>query len=215
MRICGEEFNADYNRLIEMHSKSILAFISLLLSIGGWFLWNIILSAIYNPKNKIYHVLDSFFDTFGKSGLWWFTLILIILSAVVFEFGVSSLRTAWFQTDADMFQALEQDLNIRKRFEEAAAMELRQGWEERAPKKKSSFELRREEEVERREHEEQEKREAEVREILRSRPDGPISPVAVEQSKRMSTQDVIDEVGRTSMDLSEMLNRRFGGVRGE
>jgi phospholipid-translocating ATPase len=215
MRSGGVEANSYDNRLIEMHSKSILAIISLFLSIGGWFLWNIILSAIYNPKNKIYHVRDSFFHTFGRSGLWWFTLILIVLSAVVFEFGVSSLRAAWFPADADTFQALEQDLDIRKRFEEAAAMESRQGWEERAPKKKSSFELKTEEEAERLEHYEQERREAEVREILRSRPDGPVSPVAVEQSNRMSTQNVIDEVGRTSIDLSEMLSRRFGSVRRE
>jgi phospholipid-translocating ATPase len=200
-------------RLIEMHNKSILAAISLLLSIGGWFLWNIILSAIYNPANKIYHVRDSFFSTFGKSGLWWFTLILIVSCAIVFEFGVSSLRAAWFPTDADTFQALEQDLEIRKRFEEAASLELRQGWDR--GKKKTSFEIRKEEEEERQRNEEQEKREAEVREILRSRPDGPASEAAVRQSKRMSTQDIIDEVGRTSVDISEMLSKRFGSVRRE
>jgi phospholipid-translocating ATPase len=196
-----------------MHNKSILAVGSLFLSTGGWFLWNIVLAAIYNPSNKIYRVRDSFFETFGKSGLWWFTLILIISCAIVFEFGVSSLRAAWFPTDADAFQALEQDLDIRKRFEEAASMDLQQGWNR--GKKKTSLELKREEEESRQQNEEQERREAEVREILRSRPDGPVNDAAAQRSKRMSTQEVIDEVGMTSLDLSEMLNKRFGSVRKE
>lgn len=105
----------------------MLAGIAIFLSVGGWFLWNIILSAIAQRDQKVYRVRDGFFNTFGQSGLWWFTLILIVLSAVVFEYGVSSLRAAWFPTDADTFQALEQDLEVRKRFEEASALELQGG----------------------------------------------------------------------------------------
>ncbi|KIW03762.1 uncharacterized protein PV09_05067 [Verruconis gallopava] len=202
-------------QLVEMHNKSILAAGSLILSIGGWWLWNIILAAIYNRKNKIYDVRDALFDTFGPSGLWWLTLVVIISAVVVYEFGVSSLRAAWFPTDADTFQTLEQDLDIRKRFEEASALELQHGWQQRGLKKKTSLELQREEEAAQRQIEEQEKREAEVREILRSRPDGPVSEVAKQQSERLSMQNVMDEVGRTSMDISEILSKRFGTVRKE
>lgn len=196
-----------------MHNKSILAFGSIIISTGGWFLWNIILSATYNPSTKIYRVRSGFFDTFGPSGLWWFTLILIILSAIVFEYGVSSLRAAWFPTDADTFQALEQDLTVRKRFEEASTMELQGGWEQRGATKEMSLEAQQEEAEAVRREEEQERREEEVREILRSRPDGSNSVTATKGSERKSTQEVIDEVGRASMDVSEMLSKRFGSVR--
>lgn len=196
-----------------MHNKSLLAFGSIFISIGGWFLWNIALAAVYDPKNKIYRVKHSFYDTFGKDGLWWFTLILIVLSAVVFEYGVASLRAAWFPSDADAFQALERDLSVRKRFEEASAGELREGWEQRGAKKKTSSELLREEQERARSQEEQERREEEVREILRTRPDGNVSAAARKESERMSMQGQLDEVGRASLDVSEMLSKRFGSVQ--
>jgi len=45
-------------QLIEMHDKSVMAAISLVLSIGGWFLWNIILSATYS-NNANHYVKDA------------------------------------------------------------------------------------------------------------------------------------------------------------
>ncbi|KAJ5427870.1 ATPase P-type K/Mg/Cd/Cu/Zn/Na/Ca/Na/H-transporter [Penicillium cf. griseofulvum] len=48
----------------------------------------------------------------------------------------------FFPTDVDIFQEYEQDLDIRRRFEEAAALELQQGWDRGT--KRSSFEIARE-----------------------------------------------------------------------
>jgi phospholipid-translocating ATPase len=196
-----------------MHNKSILAFGSIFISVGGWFLWNILLAVSYDPKTKIYRVRDSFFATFGPSGLWWFTLILIVLSAVVFEYGVSSLRAAWFTTDADEFQALEQDLEVRKRFEEASAAELQGGWEQRGKKKRTSEEILREEGEAARQRAEQEQREEEIKEILRSRPDELSGGAQTKDGGRKSLQGVLNEVGQTSMDVSGMLSQRFGSVK--
>jgi len=72
---------------------------------------------------------------------WWLVLIFIVLCIAVLEYGVSSLRAAWWPTDVDIFQELEHDLEVRKRFEEASAMELQQGWDRGT--KKSSIELER------------------------------------------------------------------------
>ena len=55
------------HRFIETHSKTATNAIALILSIGGWFLWNIILSSLYNPENKIYYVRDTFLRGFGAS----------------------------------------------------------------------------------------------------------------------------------------------------
>jgi phospholipid-translocating ATPase len=169
-----------------------LCLIALVLSIGGWFLWNILLAVIYPTKNKIYTVKHAFFDHFGKNILWWLTLVLILLSVILFELGVSSLRAAWFPTDVDVFQELERDLEVRKRFEEASALELQQGWDR--GKKKGSLEIERE-------RVEQERREGDVRVLLENRPDG------VEDGRRKSA------VGdRRSTDVDSAIKRRFGSV---
>jgi phospholipid-translocating ATPase len=123
-----------------MHNKSVIALGSIVLSLGAVFLWNLILGAVY-PNDKLYHVRHMFFVGFGRNPLWWLTIIIIVLSVAVFEFGVASLRSSYFPTDADIFQELEQDIEIRKRFEEASAMELQQGWNRGG--KRGSFEVER------------------------------------------------------------------------
>lgn len=174
-----------------MHNKSIVVAISLTCSIGGWFLWNIILSAAYNPASPIYHVRDALFATFGRNALWWLTLILIVSSAVVLELGVGSLRAAFFTTDVDIFQELEKDPAIKMRFEEASAMELQAGWNYGVEVSPAEIE---------RDTEEQ-KREGEVRNLLRNRPD------TLEEGR--------SEPVRRSTDIHELLGRRFGNVRAE
>ncbi len=81
-----------------MHNKSIVAAISLFCSIGGWWLWNIVLSATYT-NNVIYNVRGGFLDRFGRNILWWLTLLFIVLTCNVFEFAVASIRGAFWPTD--------------------------------------------------------------------------------------------------------------------
>ncbi|KAF2259271.1 phospholipid-translocating P-type ATPase [Lojkania enalia] len=183
-------------QLFEMHSKSIMALISLVLSIGGWFLWNIILSTTYDPDNKIYYVRDTFLESFGQSLTWWLCLILILSSATVFEIGVASLRAVFFTTDEDIFQALEKDPVIKRRFEEAASAELQAGWTKDKEREKEERVRRVVEQLERKE---EERREGEVKELLRNR------VVEVEGSP--------ERVGDEDPDAA--LVRGFGRVRQE
>jgi len=125
-------------QLVEQHNISIIAATAFILSVGAVFLWNIILAAIY-PHDAIYHVRHAWFVGFGRNPLWWLTLLLIVLCTAVLEFDVASLRAAWVPTDVDIFQELERDVEVRKRFEEAAALELQQGWDR--GKKMSSSEV--------------------------------------------------------------------------
>lgn len=185
-----------------MHNKSIVVGISIFCSVGGWFLWNMILAKTYSD-NKIYSVRDAFFYRFGRNPLWWLTLILILVACVVFELVVSSGRAGLFPTDVDVFQELEQDLEIRKRFEEAASVELQQGWDR--GKKKSSFELVREEE-------EQRRREGLVQEMLDNRPGVQHEDYTRPGLERRETED---GVKRRSTDIERMLRRGFGAVRRE
>lgn len=194
-------------QVIENHNKTVTAVIAMILSVGGWFLWMIILASVYHNNNE-YNVKDGFFDRFGDNACWWLTLILIVVCTVWFEFGVRSLKAAYFPTDVDIFQDLERDIQVRKRFEEAAAIELQAGWNHGT--KKSSFELQREQE-------EQEQRENEVRDLL-NRPrvmeEGGANKGNVETvEEAVIVDDGFQGPVRRSTDIQEMLSRRFGQVR--
>jgi len=191
-----------HHRVIEMHNKSITAGISCFCSIGGWFLWNLILAATYS-NNVIYHVRDAFLHRFGSSILWWLCLILILISVVAFELSIASVRRYLFPQDEDTFEELERDLPIRRRFEEASAMYLQQGWDR--GEKKSSLELERE-----RVEQEQADREGHVQELLKNRPE-----TMEEANAAAARKSLNEERGRRSLEMQEMLGRRFGSVRRE
>jgi phospholipid-translocating ATPase len=121
---------------------------------------------------------------------------------------VRTMKTAWKPTDVEVFQILEKDPDVRRRFEESSGGWLYQGWQRDgdAPSLRA-------------EHAfsggvaktEQEKREKEVGELL-ARPrvmtigkDG----VEREQSVVVEEQNIPMEEDKAQ----EMLNRGFGVVR--
>ncbi|KAJ5584284.1 uncharacterized protein N7459_004084 [Penicillium hispanicum] len=131
-------------QLLEVHNKTYLSLAVIIISVGGWFLWNMILSQRYKLESGkgVYDVPGNFLHHAGDNLLFWVVLLISVASVLLFELTVSTLRALFFPTDVDIFQEYEQDLDIRKRFEEAAASELQQGWAHGT--KKSSFELARE-----------------------------------------------------------------------
>ncbi|KAF2744978.1 phospholipid-translocating P-type ATPase [Sporormia fimetaria CBS 119925] len=155
-------------QFLTTHSNTLTNALSIFLSVGGWFLWLLILSATYNATNKIYYVRQSFLQLWGRDFTWWLTLFLIILSVFLFELSIDSLRAIFFPTDVDVFQTLEKDPSVKRRFEEASAEELQAGWDRRTNKEVEERERVREV-VERLVVEEECRREEVVKEILRGR----------------------------------------------
>ncbi|KAF1957720.1 phospholipid-translocating P-type ATPase [Byssothecium circinans] len=193
-------------QFIETHSKTWTNGLAIFLSVGGWFLWNLILTVRYSPSAAIYYVHDALLRTFGRSPTWWLCLILILSSVLVFEFGVASLRAAFFTTDEDVFQALEKDPVVKRRFEEAASEELQMGWDRETNRE------RREEDAVRRvvggmREREMVRREGEVVEILRNR-EG-----QGKGGRKRSTGTIGEELGTEEMDRA--LSRGYGRVRSE
>lgn len=136
-------------QFLEIHYKTIVSAIILFVSIGGWFLWNMILSTRYNDAKSgksIYDVRGNFLTRIGRSLSFWAVLFLIIAAVLLFETTVTLFRQYFFPTDVDVFQQLEKDPAIKRRFEEAAALELQQGWDRDSSKVKSSLEIARDEE---------------------------------------------------------------------
>jgi phospholipid-translocating ATPase len=187
----GYELTSLINRFIETHSKTITNAIALILSIGGWFLWNIILSSLYNPENKIYYVRDTFLRGFGASWSWWLCLVLILLAVLVFELSVKSGMAAWWTSDEHVFQALEKDAGVKRRFEEAAAGELQQGWDrEKGNGGDGVVEVN---EVEK--EKEERRREGEIKDLIRNR---------------------VEDVGtgpQNGGDVNRILSRGYGDVK--
>jgi phospholipid-translocating ATPase len=193
-------------RFIETHSKTTTNLVALVVSIGGWFLWNVILAAAYPIGAPIYYVRNAFFTSFGRSFTWWLTLILIIFSVHVFEFAVSSLRATFFTTDEDLFQALEKDPEVKRRFEEAASEELQMGWD-RATNEEKRKEDAVKKVVDQLKLNEEDRREEQVREMLRNRDKGP-GEAGAEGRGTIGEEMEGEEINR-------ILSRGYGHVREE
>lgn len=185
---------------LEIHNKSILSAIVMFISIGGWFLWNIILSRRYDDKNSgksIYAVEDNFLTRTGESLNFWAVVLLIVAAVLLLEIAVSTIRGVIFPTDVDVFQELERDIEIRRRFEEAAAPYLQQGWDH--GKKKSSMEIAQEEA-------EMAAREKEVHELLRRR-----------EKMDSNNDDILWEIEQSNSNLdnrADMNEGEAGGTTG-
>ncbi|PYH96820.1 haloacid dehalogenase-like hydrolase [Aspergillus ellipticus CBS 707.79] len=207
-------------QVLEVHNKTYLSLIVWVISVGGWFLWNLILTERYNfsSGDGIYHVVGNFLYQSGRDLAFWAVLLVTITAVIVFEITASSLRALLFPSDVDIFQEYEQDLDIRKRFEEAAASELQQGWDH--GKKKSSFELAREGEME--------AREQQVRELL-ARPrvmtntkteSNPVETEDVELSgyhglrgNHGADDEEVPKTPRRSVEVHELFSKGFGAIR--
>ena len=106
-------------QVLEIHNKTILAGTAIVLSIGVWFAWNLLLSGVYR-NNVIYNVRDGLLDRFGRNALWWLTLIAIVLSFLLLELAIKAVKAAFFPSDVELFQVFEKDEKLRQRFEDSA-----------------------------------------------------------------------------------------------
>ncbi|RKF61006.1 putative phospholipid-transporting ATPase DNF3 [Erysiphe neolycopersici] len=112
--------------IFEMYNKTFLSIGSWAVTIMGWFLWQILLSGVFKPGKiyPLYPIKDGFVHDFGANILWWTVVVLGIACLVILELGVSSIRKTFFPTDVDIFQELQRDALIRKRFKDTLEAEL-------------------------------------------------------------------------------------------
>jgi len=107
-----------------MHYKTLISVLGWFLSVTGWTLWNVVLSAVYSNQNStVYAVRSGFLKHFGGSGIWWLVIIVIIDSVLVFEIALLAIKKIWWPSDVDVWQVLEKDKVIKRRLAEAVAGE--------------------------------------------------------------------------------------------
>jgi phospholipid-translocating ATPase len=107
---------------LEMHNKTYMALAGWIISVGGWWVWTLALDGGVPPestKNKLpYPIKDNFVHGYGSDFQWWLAIIITLASFLVLELAVSSIRKTWWPTDTDIFQVLQKDPVIKRRFEE-------------------------------------------------------------------------------------------------
>ena len=111
--------------ILEFHNLTIVPIAGFFITITGWWLWTAVLSVIFKPNKDylMYPMLSAFVSHHGRDLLWWAVLFLTLVALTLFELAVSSVRKTFWPTDTDLFQELQKDPVIRRRFEDAVAQE--------------------------------------------------------------------------------------------
>lgn len=107
--------------ILELHNKTIVTFIGFFISVAGWFIWNLFLSAIYDPRPGPYIVRDAFIHNFGTRPTWWLTAIMALSIVIVFELSVSAVRHIFWPQDQDLMQEAEKYAGVLDVMKEHAA----------------------------------------------------------------------------------------------
>jgi len=105
--------------ILEIHNKKWIPVIGWVITVGGWFAFNLLLGVIYKATNPEYYVRGGLATRFGRSLQWWAVLFVTVSATMLWELMVASLRKSFFPSDANIFQELEKDPVIRKRFADA------------------------------------------------------------------------------------------------
>lgn len=116
-------------QFIEMLSRLWLAFALFIISVGGWFLWNLLLVGLYKDRElPIYNVSEGLTKHFGWDATWWATLCGIVVAPLLMDVLVQTVRFNVFPSTTDTFQMLEKVPEYRMYFEETAFEDMKQGW---------------------------------------------------------------------------------------
>lgn len=110
---------------IEMQTKTLIPALGAFLSVGGLCLWNIVLAGAYG-NNTVYNVKNGLFKRWGRDPTWWLTLLLILVGLLVYELTFRAIKAGLIPSETDIFQSLEKDPAVRRRFEAASTLELEQ-----------------------------------------------------------------------------------------
>lgn len=113
--------------ILETHNKTIIPIVGLIVTVGGWFLFNILLAVVYKPSNPEYYVHDGLTARFGRNLEWWIVLFVTFTAALLWEILVKSVKKAFWPSDIDIFQVLEKDEVLAKRFREGSIVDLENG----------------------------------------------------------------------------------------
>ncbi|KAL2263683.1 hypothetical protein VTK26DRAFT_5626 [Humicola hyalothermophila] len=106
---------------LEVHDRQWVILGCMLVEIVGWFLWNIILSFLFQKRLGPYMIRDAFVEGFGRKGLWWLVHFIALSAVVVLELGVEAVRKSLWPTDRDVMREMEHVKGVMEVMREHAA----------------------------------------------------------------------------------------------
>ncbi|AEO62999.1 uncharacterized protein THITE_2107835 [Thermothielavioides terrestris NRRL 8126] len=106
---------------LEVHDRTLLLLGGMAVSVGGWWMWNLLLSGLFRHSFGPYVVRDAFLRGFGRQPMWWLVLLVVLSALVVFELGVTAVRKSLWPTDRDLMQEMEHVKGVREVLREHAA----------------------------------------------------------------------------------------------
>ncbi|KAK4040010.1 hypothetical protein C8A01DRAFT_35977 [Parachaetomium inaequale] len=92
---------------LEVHDRTLVIMVGMAVSVAGWWLWNVVLCALFKPTVGPYVVRDAFLQGFGRERMWWLVHFVVLSALVVFELGVTAVRKSLWPTDRDLMQEVE------------------------------------------------------------------------------------------------------------
>lgn len=111
-----------------MHNKNIIAALGVFLSVGGWYLWNLLLSGTFTADYRIYQIRRAFLDNFGHTLNFWAVCLVALGSCIVLELLCNALRRVYFPNDVDRLQRMErEEKKAAKRARKLGAQQMEEG----------------------------------------------------------------------------------------
>ncbi|KAF4631337.1 hypothetical protein G7Y89_g6786 [Cudoniella acicularis] len=95
--------------LLDYYHKTWIPIFGFVLTIAGWWAWNLLLSGIYANTPGPYSPYQGFMHIFGRNPTWWATQIVVVWTLVVFELGVSAVRRRFWPSVVDLWQEIENE----------------------------------------------------------------------------------------------------------
>ena len=94
--------------VMEVHSRTAIIMGGFVLSLLGWFLWNVILAALFSARVGPYFVRDAFIKGFGQTWMWWCVTFLVLAELTVYELAIKVVRRTLWPTDQHVMQEMEE-----------------------------------------------------------------------------------------------------------
>ncbi|KAF8850714.1 phospholipid-translocating P-type ATPase [Acephala macrosclerotiorum] len=92
---------------LSYHHLTWIPIAALLVTITGWWAFNLFLSVIYGRSPGPYYVRDAFIYHFGKDLDWWATHVIVVAALLAIEIAVKVMRRSCWPTEVDLWQEKE------------------------------------------------------------------------------------------------------------
>lgn len=126
--VCIVNFKIHF--LTMMHYITAMSILSVLISCGGYMLWNVLIGLVYIiDPGKTYFVAREFWNQLGTELVFWATVFLCLVIGYLFELILQLFVNIFYPSDTFEYEELESDVYVMQRLEAESELELSQGWD--------------------------------------------------------------------------------------